>query len=80
MTIKNTTSVVNSMLRFLDLTWRTGEVREIRIPKYNKFGHTASGYFDDPSALASAAARWDGRSNLYITLNPGGAFSSGPGR
>jgi P4 family phage/plasmid primase-like protien len=69
-TQKNTTPATNSISRFLDLIWRPGEVREIRIPKHNKFGHTASGYFDNPIALASAAARWDGRANLYITLNP----------
>lgn len=70
MTQEHTTPVTNSMLRFLDLLWLPGDVREVRIPKHNKFGHTASGYFNSPEALASAAARWDGRANLYITLNP----------
>ncbi len=42
----------------------------MRIPKHNRFGHTASGYFDSPEALAEATARWDGRANIYLTLNP----------
>ena len=63
-------AVSTDFRRFLSLIWLPGEVREVRVPKYNKFGHTASGYFDSPDTLASAAARWDGRANLYITLNP----------
>lgn len=56
--------------RFFDLIWMPGDVREVRIPKYNKYGHTASGYFDNPEVLARVTARWDGRTNLYFTLNP----------
>ena len=62
--------LASNFRRFLDLIWHPGDVHEIRIPKYNKYGHTATGYFDSPTALASAAAPWDGESNLYITLNP----------
>ncbi len=63
-------ALASDFRRFLELIWHPGDVHEIRIPKYNKYGHTASGYFDSPTSLASAAAHWDGKSNLYITLNP----------
>ncbi|GEM_PF-3340151 len=56
--------------RFVKLLWKPGEVREVRILKHNKYGHTASGYFDAPDKLAAATSRWDGRANCYITLNP----------
>jgi putative DNA primase/helicase len=63
-------TVAVDLQRFLDLIWRPGEVREIRVPKYNRYGHTASGYFDSPASLAQVAAKWDDRANLYVTLNP----------
>ena len=56
--------------RFLNLIWLPGEVRELRIPQHNKYGWTASGYFDDLAALAKAAVDYDGKANLYLTLNP----------
>ncbi|MFC1875046.1 phage/plasmid primase, P4 family [Chloroflexota bacterium] len=56
--------------RFLNLIWFPGDVRELRCPHYNTYGNTASGYFDNPGALAKAASAWDGRANLYVTLNP----------
>ena len=63
-------SVTVDILRFVELLWRPGDVREVRIPKYNKYGHTASGNFDSPESLAESAAKWDGKANLYFTLNP----------
>ena len=63
-------SVTADILRFVELLWLPEGVREVRIPKYNKYGHTASGYFDGPDSLALAAAKWDGKANLLITLNP----------
>ena len=63
-------SVTVDILRFVELLWRPGDDREVRIPKYNKYGHTASGYFDSPESLAESAAKWDGKANLYFTLNP----------
>ena len=63
-------SVTVDILRFVELLWRPGDVREVRIPKYNKYGHTASGYFDSPESLAESAAKWDGKANLYFTPNP----------
>lgn len=38
---------------FLDLIWQPGDIREIRIPKHNKFGHTASGYFEEMKTLSA---------------------------
>ena len=43
--------------RFLHILWSPGDVRELRIPRHNRYGHTASGYFDSPDELAAAAAR-----------------------
>lgn len=57
------------LARFAALLWQPGDVREVRIPKYSR-QRTAAGYFDDPGALADAAARWDGRGLVYVTLNP----------
>lgn len=62
-------SVAANIESFLNLIWLPGEVRELRSPQYSKF-QTASGFFDSPSAMAKAAAAWDGRANLYVTLNP----------
>jgi hypothetical protein len=53
--------------RFVDLLWRPGDVREVRIPTP---GRTDSGYFDEPAALISAVRPLDGRENVYLTLNP----------
>lgn len=54
---------------FLRHLWQPGDVREVRAPKHDG-RRTASGYFDDPEKLARAVASWDGRANLYLTLNP----------
>ena len=35
---------------YLHMLWLPGEVREVRIPKYNEWGQTAAGWFDDPDA------------------------------
>ena len=60
----------NLGLDFLKRLWQPGEVRELRIPRHNRFGHTASGYFDSPEKLAVASRKWDGKANIYVTLNP----------
>ena len=60
----------NGALDFLNRLWQPGEVRELRILKHNRFGHTASGYFDSPEKLAVASRKWDRRANLYVSLNP----------
>jgi AAA domain len=51
---------------FVKLLWQPDDVREVRIPARR----VASGYFDDPDRLVEALAGWDGRANLYLTLNP----------
>jgi putative DNA primase/helicase len=56
--------------RFLDIIWQPGEVREIRILDIGPKNGTAAGYFDDPVLAAEAAAKWDARGNVYVTLNP----------
>ena len=65
--VKTTTTEVEP---FLSLLWRPGEIHELRVPKYNRFGNTGSGYFDSPHALAEAATKWDGIANIFVTLNP----------
>lgn len=60
----------NDVSRFLSALWRDGDVREIRVLRHNKYGHTAAGYFDDAETAAVAAGEWDGRASVYITLNP----------
>ena len=52
---------------FLAVLSRAGDVREVRIPTSRR---TDSGYFDDPVALAAASRPYDGRENVYITVNP----------
>ncbi|MHB8870283.1 MAG: DNA primase family protein [Thermoleophilia bacterium] len=62
-------AIPEDSVRFLDLLWQQGEVREVRIPKWDGY-KTASGYFDAPEKLAQAASAFDGRANVYVTLNP----------
>ncbi len=59
----------DDVARFLSFLWRRGDVREVRIPRYNQYGHTAAGYFGRPEAATAAAREWDGRASLYITIN-----------
>jgi hypothetical protein len=60
---------VDDLRTFLAALWQPGDVREVRIPK-NGRRPTAAGWFDDPALLAGAVAGWDGKANLYLTLNP----------
>lgn len=60
---------MNDLTRYLTTLWRPGEVRELRAPRWDGY-KTAAGWFDDPDKLAKAAAEWDGKANLYVTLNP----------
>ncbi len=55
--------------RFIRALWKPGDVREVRIPKYDGF-KTAAGYFDNPELLVGQVDTWDGKGNVYITLNP----------
>lgn len=59
---------VSDLERFLALVWRPGDVREVRV--IHGPGKTDSGYFDDPATMAAAVARYDGRQNVYVTINP----------
>ena len=40
------------VVRFVELVHEARAVIEVRIPKYNAYGQTAAGYFDDPQSLA----------------------------
>ena len=60
----------NLALDFLNRLWLPGEVRELRIPRHNVYGHTASGYFDSPEKLTVASKKWGTKANLYVSLNP----------
>jgi hypothetical protein len=62
-----TVSAPSDLEQFLDIIWEPGDVREVRIPGPRG---TDAGYFDDPSKLRTAVARYDGRENLYVTINP----------
>ena len=62
--------VNNEIIRFLRLLWQPGDVRELRVPRHNAYRHTASGYFETPESLAAAAQRFDGKANVFFTLNP----------
>jgi len=58
------------MARALSVLFQPGDVAEMRAPKAGKY-KTVSGYFNDWSALAKAAAQWSGRApGVYVTLNP----------
>jgi hypothetical protein len=47
-----------------------GSTVELRVPKAGR-ARVVSGYFDDPAAMAHAAARLDGRHpGIYVTANP----------
>ena len=63
-------SIVSDIERFLNIIWLPSEVCEFRIPHYNKYRWTASGYFENPIALANTTTVYDGTANLYVNLNP----------
>jgi hypothetical protein len=54
---------------FVKAIWQPGDVREVRILKYDGF-NTAAGYFDDPELLIGQVDQWDGKGQVYLTLNP----------
>jgi hypothetical protein len=69
MSAEPTTGPTDDLHTFLSVIWRSGDVREVRLPKWD--GHqVASGYFDDPVQLATAVGTWDGTACIYLTLNP----------
>jgi hypothetical protein len=68
----NTLCDLRTVLRdTLGVLHQQGTVFEIRIPKVRFRKQTASGYFDDPNAAATAALAFDGNAPaLYVTINP----------
>ena len=67
MNAEPTAEPTGDLRSFLAVLSRPGDVREVRIPTSRR---TDSGYFDDPVALAAAVRPYDGRENVYITVNP----------
>src|ERR1700737_2302092 len=60
---------MEEILRALELLYKEGDVRELRMPK-SKWG-TVSGYFNNLHKLSTAAAEYSGKvPGVYITLNP----------
>ena len=55
--------------RFATALVEPGGIIEVRLLRWNKFGHTASGYFNDSERLADAAFAFDGVASVYATLN-----------
>ena len=68
-TYRKLVSTIRKTLKDLSLFSRRGEVRELRI--LNTKQRTVSGYFDNPDAMAEAAAEWSGKgTGVFFTLNP----------
>ena len=69
-----TTADINEMKKALSLLLAPGQVTELRaldVPAgTGNYRGTASGYFDDPDALANAALILQGASGIYIIPNP----------
>ena len=60
-----TTAITDAITQALSVLFEPAAVNEVRILTDR---HTASGYFNDPKKVAEAASRWDGRANIYVTL------------
>ena len=67
--MSGTESVIANCQSFLELVVEPDSVFELRVLDTPNRG-TFSGYFTDPAQAAKAAAHWDGKANIYITLNP----------
>ncbi|MHB1256098.1 MAG: hypothetical protein ACYCXI_07745 [Dethiobacteraceae bacterium] len=63
-----TSAAVQDVTRALAVLHDQGDTFEIRI--LNTRRGTVSGWFNDPVKAANAAAQWDGKKNVYITMNP----------
>lgn len=59
-------------INFLQAIWQPGEIREIRMPDYQENGYrkSLSGYFESPEKAARAIKDFDGKTLIYVTLNP----------
>jgi hypothetical protein len=69
MTRSATSSTINQIRHTARILFAPGQVVEVRIPGHPQKNVTTGGYFDDHEKLASAAARYDGRANIYATIN-----------
>ena len=56
--------------KFLELVFGAENVLEVRSPRHNQYGQTASGYFNDVTELVQSASKFDGKANIYLTMNP----------
>jgi hypothetical protein len=61
-------SRVRRILEAIRRMWQPGEVHELRILGSGR--GVLSGYYDDAEAFARDAALWNGRANIYWTINP----------
>jgi hypothetical protein len=69
MSAGETRAVEEAIHAFVTLIWQPGDVREVRLPKWNGY-QTAAGWFADPATLAHAAVAYDGKANIYVSVNP----------
>jgi len=61
------TNCLDTVREAIKLLHPHGGVIEVRIPHTRR--GTVSGYFDDMERLIQSVARWDGKANIYVTLN-----------
>src|SRR5579871_4532329 len=57
------------IVRAWEVLFQPDQIVELRAPKAGR-NKTISGYFDNADALIKAVLPWDGKVNLYVTLNP----------
>jgi hypothetical protein len=69
MILEPVTSAAEEIRRTCALLMAPGDVHEIRILNAGR-EQTVSGYFDHVEKLIAAVLAYDGRHNVYITLNP----------
>lgn len=68
-----TTTIESPTKTALQLLHAPGAVFEIRIidaPVGRSYRATVAGYFDDPDKAVAAIRQYDGKANIYTTLNP----------
>ena len=59
-----------AICRALSILHEPGEIIEFRAFDVDGARGTMSGYFDDPAKCAAAIVKFDGKGNLYVTMNP----------
>jgi hypothetical protein len=70
MTRTTASPVVQSIRHAAGMLFEPGQVVELRVLNFPRAKATTSGYYDDLDALAQAAARFNGKTNVYVTVNP----------